>query len=115
MRERYGVTVLGALGFENAYALAMRSDRAAASAYRNDRRPGPARAAADVSAATSNFSSRPEWTALRQAYGLAFGQEKSFNPTFMYRATRRRQVDVISAFSSDGRLAGDHAGGAGRR
>ena len=30
MRERYGVTVLGSLGFENAYALAMRADRAAA-------------------------------------------------------------------------------------
>ena len=30
LHDRFGVTVLGALGFENAYALAMRSDRAAA-------------------------------------------------------------------------------------
>src|SRR6266849_124054 len=29
LKERYGVTLLGALGFENAYALAMRADRAA--------------------------------------------------------------------------------------
>jgi osmoprotectant transport system permease protein len=52
------------------------------------------------------FLSRPEWAALKRAYGLAFGQEKSFNPTFMYRAIADGQVDVISAFSSDGRLAG---------
>ena len=61
------------------------------------------------------FLSRPEWTALKQAYGLAFGQEKSFKPTFMYRALEDGQVDVISAFSSDGRIAAERAGGAGGR
>ena len=53
------------------------------------------------------FLSRPEWSALKTAYGLAFAQEKSFNPTFMYRAVVDGSVDVISAFSSDGRIAAD--------
>jgi len=105
MRERYGVTVLGALGFENAYALAMRSGRAAELGVRTIADLTPLaprlRLGSDL-----EFLSRPEWTALKQAYGLAFGQEKSFNPTFMYRAIEDGQVDVISAFSSDGRLAG---------
>jgi osmoprotectant transport system permease protein len=105
MRDRYGVTVLGALGFENAYALAMRRDRAAALGVRTiaDLVPPAPRL---TLGSDLEFLSRPEWAALKQAYGLAFGQEKSFNPTFMYRAIEDGQADVISAFSSDGRLAG---------
>ena len=54
------------------------------------------------------FLRRPEWTALKDAYGLSFAAEKSYNPTFMYRALADGSVDVISAFSSDGRVAADH-------
>ncbi len=106
MRERFGVTVLGALGFENAYALAMRRDRAAALGVRTIADLAPLAPRLTLGS-DLEFLSRPEWAALKQAYGLAFGQEKSFNPTFMYRAIEDGQVDVISAFSSDGRLAGD--------
>ena len=34
-------------------------------------------------------------------------QERSYSPTFMYRALQTGDVDVISAFSSDGRIASD--------
>jgi hypothetical protein len=51
------------------------------------------------------FLSRPEWTALRDAYGLGFRAQRSYTPTFMYRALDSHDVDVISAFSSDGRIA----------
>jgi osmoprotectant transport system permease protein len=54
------------------------------------------------------FLSRPEWSALRRAYGLDFGKQVSYQPTFMYRALEDGEVDVISAFSSDGRIAADH-------
>jgi osmoprotectant transport system permease protein len=37
-----------------------------------------------------------------------FESKKSFQPTFMYRALQSGDVDVISAFSSDGRIAADH-------
>jgi osmoprotectant transport system permease protein len=106
MRERYGVTVLGALGFENAYTLAMRGERAGALGLHTiaDLTPLAPRLALG---SDLEFLSRPEWAALKNTYGLAFGQEKSFNPTFMYRALQDGLVDVISAFSSDGRLAGN--------
>jgi osmoprotectant transport system permease protein len=106
MREKYGITVLGSLGFENAYGLAMRTDRAAALGVRTISELAPAtprlRLGSDL-----EFLSRPEWTALRDTYHLAFREERSFNPTFMYRALQDGLVDVISAFTSDGRLAGD--------
>jgi osmoprotectant transport system permease protein len=53
------------------------------------------------------FLSRPEWAAIRQAYGLSFKAERSYNPTFMYQALKSGEADVISAFSSDGRIAAD--------
>ena len=106
MRERYGVIVLGSLGFENAYALAMRSDRAAALGVRTISELAPQTPRLTLGS-DLEFLSRPEWAALRDAYRLAFREERSFNPTFMYRALQDGQVDVISAFSSDGRIAAD--------
>jgi osmoprotectant transport system permease protein len=104
LKEQYGVTLLGALGFENAYALAMRGDEA---------RSLNVRSIADLAAHASGlklgadfeFLARPEWAALRNSYGLAFREERQYQSTFMYRAVASGEVDVISAFSSDGRIA----------
>ncbi|MEO8113855.1 MAG: glycine betaine ABC transporter substrate-binding protein, partial [Phenylobacterium sp.] len=53
------------------------------------------------------FLSRPEWKAVQAAYGLDFKTSRSYQPTFMYRAVASGDADVISAFSSDGRIAAD--------
>jgi len=106
LRDRYGVEVLGSLGFENAYVLAMAGCKARASAIVS---------LADLAAYAHNltlgsdleFLSRPEWLALKNAYGLAFREKKSYSPTFMYRALETGAADVISAFSSDGRIAAE--------
>ena len=107
LKDRYGVTVLGPLGFENAYALAMRGDRAAELGVRSIADLAP-RAPQLTLGADLEFLSRPEWAAIRDAYGLHFRAERSFSPTFMYRALMDGEADVISAFSSDGRIAADH-------
>ena len=104
LRERYGVEVLGSLGFENAYVLAMRGEQAASGGIANltdlaSKAPGL------TLGSDLEFLSRPEWAALRGAYGLAFRAERSYSPTFMYRAIESGTADVISAFSSDGRIA----------
>ena len=51
------------------------------------------------------FLTRPEWRSVRDLYGLRFAEQRSYSPTFMYRAVADGSVDVISAFSSDGRIA----------
>jgi osmoprotectant transport system permease protein len=104
MRANHGVVVLGALGFENAYALAMKRDRATrlGIASIDDLRN---QAPQLTFGSDLEFLSRPEWTALKSAYGLDFKAQRSFNPTFMYRALDSGEADVISAFSSDGRIA----------
>ena len=50
------------------------------------------------------FRSRSDWRGLRDRYGLKFRQERQFQPTFLYDAVASKDVDVISAASSDGRI-----------
>ena len=107
LKRRDGVTVLGSLGFENAYAFAMRPDRAhglgIVSIADLARESPRLTLGSDL-----EFLSRPEWKAVKAAYGLAFRAERSYQPTFMYRALADGEADVISAFSSDGRIAAQH-------
>src|SRR6185312_5359924 len=107
LKARDGVVVLGSLGFENAYALAMRRAEAERLGVRtlDDL---AAHAPQLTLGADLEFLSRPEWASVRDAYGLKFGKQTQFQPTFMYRALTSGQADVISAFSSDGRIAADN-------
>jgi osmoprotectant transport system permease protein len=104
LNERFGVVLLGPLGFENAYALAMRRERATALGIASI--SDLARHAGELTSGTDlEFLSRPEWTSLRDAYHLNFKAQRSYTPTFMYRALESGEADVITAFSSDGRIA----------
>jgi ABC-type proline/glycine betaine transport system permease subunit/glycine betaine/choline ABC-type transport system substrate-binding protein len=104
LARRDGVRLLGALGFENAYALAMRRSRAEQLGIRS--LDDLARAAPRLGFGSDiEFLSRPEWRSVASAYGLRFAGQRSYSPTFMYRAVADGSVDVISAFSSDGRIA----------
>lgn len=106
LKRRDGVVVLGSLGFENAYAFAMKADRAKALGVAS--LDDLARAAPQLTLGSDlEFLSRPEWRAVDAAYGFSFKAERSFQPTFMYRALGSGEADVISAFSSDGRIAAD--------
>jgi osmoprotectant transport system permease protein len=103
---KQGLNLLGRLGFENAYAFAMRGDRAKelgiASLDDLVAKAPDLKFGADL-----EFLERPEWKAVRAAYPIRFGSANAYNPTFMYRALESGQADVISAFSSDGRIAAD--------
>ena len=104
LREHHGIGVVGALGFENAYALVMRADRAAAANARRISDLAP-RAPGLTIAGDYEFFSRVEWTSLSRAYGLRFAAERSMDPSLMYAAVAAGDVDVASAFSTDGRIA----------
>ena len=104
LARRDKVRLLGALGFENAYALAMRRSRAEALHLRTlddlARVAQGLRLGSDI-----EFLNRPEWRSVAASYSLRFAETRSYNPTFMYRAVADGSADVISAFSSDGRIA----------
>jgi len=104
LKDRYNVTVLGGLGFENAYALAMSKQRADALGIRTLSDLGPH--SPDLSIAGDyEFFARPEWQALRATYGLMFRRQQSMQSEFMYPAIEGGDVDIIAAYTSDGRVA----------
>ncbi|MFK7897475.1 MAG: ABC transporter permease/substrate-binding protein [Myxococcota bacterium] len=97
------VHLVAALGFENTYALAMRR---ADAEQKNLRRISDLVAHAGKLEILGDyeFFERPEWTALVSSYGFAFQGERAMDSSLMYEALKSGQGDVISAYSTDGRI-----------
>lgn len=104
LQDTYGVVLVAPLGFENAYALGMRDADAGRLGIRtiSDLVPHAERLTVG---ADYEFFARPEWPAVRDAYGLAFGERRTMDPALMYQAVAEGSVDVITAFTTDGRVA----------
>jgi len=104
VKDIEGMVNIGPTGFQNLYSLAMRRDRAAelgitsiedlALLARNL-----------ICGADLEFFGRPEWFSLRDTYNIDFSQKLTFDPALMYTAVNERQVDVITAYSTDGRVS----------
>ncbi|MGY3604550.1 MULTISPECIES: ABC transporter permease/substrate-binding protein [unclassified Bradyrhizobium] len=98
------ITLLGDLGFANAYALIMPKQRAEALGIHT---------IADLAALAPSLSiagdyeffSRPEWAGIKRAYGLSFRTQRQMQPDFMYAAVASGEVDVIAGYTSDGLIA----------
>lgn len=104
LARRDHVTMLGSLGFENAYALAM--PRARAQQFGLKTLDDLAARAPTLRLATDlEFQSRAEWASLQKVYGLRFASLRAITPTLMWRALSGGDADLLAAFSSDGRIA----------
>ncbi|SIO33939.1 osmoprotectant transport system permease protein [Bradyrhizobium erythrophlei] len=101
---RQNITLLGELGFENAYALVMPRRRAEQLGIRSIADLA-SRAPSMSIAADYEFFSRPEWAGIKQAYGLPFRTQRQMQPDFMYAAVASGEVDVIAGYTSDGLIA----------
>lgn len=102
-----GTHVLGRLGFENAYGLAIPAERAKMSGIESI--SDLARVAPQmIVGGDPEFFERPEWRAVRDTYGLRFREQRNFSPTFMYNALLSGEAQVIGAYTSDGRIAADN-------
>lgn len=98
------ITLLGELGFANAYALVMPRQRAEALGIHSIS-DLVLHAATMSMAADYEFFSRPEWAGIQKAYGLAFRAQRQMQPDFMYAAVASGEVDVIAGYTSDGLIA----------
>ncbi|RIL06428.1 MAG: ABC transporter permease [Proteobacteria bacterium] len=103
LAARHEIEVAAALGFENTYALAMRRDHAARRGIETLAQLAAAAPALELGA-DYEFLARAEWRALVAAYGLRFRASRSMDPSLLYQAVAAGEVDVISAFSTDGRI-----------
>jgi osmoprotectant transport system permease protein len=98
------ITLLGELGFANAYALVMPRKRAEALGIHSIS-DLVSHAGGMSMAADYEFFSRPEWAGIQQAYGLKFRAQRQMQPDFMYAAVASGEVDVIAGYTSDGLIA----------
>ena len=101
LRE-HGVTVVGPLGFENNYALSMTSEKASQLGIRSISDLAGQRL---TIGGDPEIFGRPEWGRLRELYGLELLSTRAMQAIYMFDAVRNDQVDVIIAYSTDGRLA----------
>jgi osmoprotectant transport system permease protein len=107
LRAKYGVECLGKLGFENAYALAVRKDKARALGGIHGLAELANHAPQLTIAGDLQFFRLPEWKRVQHMYGLKFKQQILMDQTFMYKAVKDGAVDVVSVYTSDGRILAD--------
>ena len=104
LEETHAVRLACALGFENTYAFALRRPAAEALGARRlsdlTSQARRLRAAGDY-----EFWSRSEWADVQRVYGPDFAEKRVMDPSLLYAAIAGGQVDVITAYSSDGRIA----------
>ncbi len=106
LAREHHVRSLGSLGFENAYAIA--TTRATSTRHGLRTLRDLSRSAPELTIGGDyEFFSRPEWASVKRTYGLHPARTTTFDPTLLYDALARGDVDLISAFSSDGRIAAD--------
>ncbi|HEY0252813.1 MAG TPA: glycine betaine ABC transporter substrate-binding protein, partial [Kofleriaceae bacterium] len=99
-----GIRSLGSLGFENAYTLALKRTTAEKLHAKQIGDLAPSAKSLAIGGDYEWFS-RAEWASVKSGYGLSFARQATFDPALLYDAVTRGDVDVISAFSSDGRIA----------
>jgi len=105
-QKRYHINWLAPLGFNNTYALAVR---------KSDPRLKDIQTISELQKVSPQlifggpheYMARPDgYSGLKNAYNLKFEEVIGLDPGLMYKAAKEKKVDVISAFSTDGRIQG---------
>ena len=103
--DRYELTILPPLGFENTYAAAVRSDFAEEHGLTSI--SDLEAMAEDLTVGVDQWFLEQEgdgYNDLIEYYGFEFGRAVEMDYGIMYRSVQTEDVDVIIAYSTDGRI-----------
>lgn len=102
--EQFGLEWLQPWGFNNTYVLAVTQETA--DEYELETVSDLEGVAGELTfGATQEFLARPDGLpGLEEAYGIEFGDAVGLDPGLVYSAVDEGEVDVISAFATDGRI-----------
>ncbi|MBD3266744.1 glycine/betaine ABC transporter substrate-binding protein [bacterium] len=102
--EQFNCAWLKPLGFNNTYAITVREAMAKDKQWQTI--SDLVQESQNLTAGfTVEFHERPDgYPGLQETYNLAFQQIIDLDPGLMYKAVNNKQVDVICAFSTDGRI-----------
>ncbi len=102
----FGLVWLDEIGFNNTYAMAVTAETADAYGLATVSDLA-ARASAMTLGTDQEFPDRQDGLpGLEAAYGIEFGEVRPGDPSLMYEAIASGDVDVIAAYTTDGRLPG---------
>ncbi len=103
--QRWDIWWLSPLGFENSYALALRREQAESLNIKTI--SDLVRVAPTLTAGFGyEFIQREDgYPGLQQLYGLQFRNVLTMQQTLKYQATKKKEVDVLDVYTTDGRLA----------
>lgn len=103
LKSEHDLRVAAVLGYQNLYCLAMRGDDARRLGI--DTMSGLIPHAPQFSlAADYEFFDRPEWAGVLDKYAYEFETLRTMESSLMYQTVATGDVDVISAYSTDGRI-----------
>ena len=103
--RKFDAEWLEPFGFENTYAIAVRRQDAEDHGWRSisDLTDQADKLRAGF---TSEFQERQDgYPGFKKEYGISFGRAVDIGADLMYQALAKKEVDVICAFSTDGRIA----------
>jgi osmoprotectant transport system permease protein len=104
-RRQFAADWLEPFGFNNTYAITVRKADAEKHGWATIADLAP-QAGQLTAGFTSEFQERQDgYPGLSNAYGFRFGKAIDMSPALMPEALAKRQVDVICAFATDGRIA----------
>ncbi len=102
--KQFNLKWLQPFGFNNTYAFAVRTEDAVKNEWE---KVSDLTSAADSLRAgfTAEFAERQDgYPGFQKAYHISFGKVISLDPALMYDAVKNGHVDIITAFSTDGRI-----------
>ncbi len=102
--EEFDVEWLDPLGFNNTYVLAMRSDRAEELGVEKVSDLEPIAGDLSIGGDAEGMVREDGVAGLQEAYDFEFGDQVILDVGLMYPAVDQGEVDVIAAFSTDGRI-----------
>lgn len=108
VKENYekelGLTWLDHLGFNNTHAMSVREDFAEEHGLVKNSDLSKVANQMTMGSPPEFYEREDGFTGFVNAYGLTFADTRTMDPGLMYTAIREEQVDIINAFSTDGRI-----------
>lgn len=104
-KEKWDIEWLSPMGFNNTYALAVTGETARRLGVKTYSDLGKYAKDLSLGGSPAYFDRKDGHPGFVKVYGYDFKKTVAMDPGLMYRAVKEGQVDVIAAFSTDGRIA----------
>ena len=108
--DRYQIEWLKPFGFQNTYALALNTEKYKQLGAKTDSDLAPLSSQLTFGGPTEFYEREDGYTPMIKTYGLSFKNHNSLDPNLMYNAVKEGKVDVIPAYTTDGRIVRYHLG-----